>query len=133
MKQNAAGLASICILSTTVLVMLSSTLGLNIGFDASVRRRYPRDMEITVQHTGNAVPPSEQVWSTVQRVFAEKNLKIKNGVQYDYYDLTVNTAGGNKHMKVTVLTVRARCRCLRKMKRSLRFAARITTTRIRWI
>ena len=111
MKQNAAGLASICILSTTVLVMLSSTLGLNIGFDASVRRRYPRDMEITVQHTGNAVPPSEQVWSTVQRVFAEKNLKIKNGVQYDYYDLTVNTAGGNKHMKVTVLTAQEYGRC----------------------
>lgn len=111
MKQNAAGLASICILSTMVLVMLSSTLGLNIGFDASVRRRYPRDMEITVQHTGNAVPPSEQVWSAVQRVFAEKNLKIKNGVQYDYYDLTVNTAGGNKHMKVTVLTAQEYGRC----------------------
>lgn len=111
MKQNAAGLASICILSTMVLVMLSSTLGLNIGFDASVRRRYPRDMEITVQHTGKAVPPSEQVWSTVQRVFAEKNLKIKNGVQYDYYDLTVNTAGGNKHMKVTVLTAQEYGRC----------------------
>lgn len=111
MKQNAAGLASICILSTTVLVMLSSTLGLNIGFDASVRRRYPRDMEITVQHTGNAVPPSEQVWSAVQRVFEEKNLKIKNSVQYDYYDLTVNTAGGNKHIKVTVLTAQEYGRC----------------------
>lgn len=59
MKQNAAGLASICILSTTVLVMLSSTLGLNIGFDASVRRLYQRDMEITVQAEDSVLTPEE--------------------------------------------------------------------------
>ena len=33
MKQNAAGLASICILSTMVLVMLSSTGSLMIGME----------------------------------------------------------------------------------------------------
>ena len=33
MKQNAAGLANICILSTMVLVMLSTTVSLYIGME----------------------------------------------------------------------------------------------------
>ena len=44
MKQNAAGLASICILSTMVLVMVSSTVSLAIGTEDTVRRMYPYEM-----------------------------------------------------------------------------------------
>ena len=42
MKRNGAGLASICILCTMVLVMLSSTLCLYIGAEDSFQKRYPR-------------------------------------------------------------------------------------------
>ncbi|MGM9638154.1 MAG: ABC transporter permease, partial [Butyricicoccaceae bacterium] len=44
MKRNGAGLASICILLTMVLVMLSSTAALYIGAEDSLRTRYPRDI-----------------------------------------------------------------------------------------
>lgn len=45
MKRNGAGLASICILSTMVLVMISSTSCLYFGKDASLLARYPRNIE----------------------------------------------------------------------------------------
>lgn len=44
MKRNGAGLASICILSTMVLVMISSTSCLYIGSEDMLRQRYPRNM-----------------------------------------------------------------------------------------
>ena len=44
MKRNGAGLASICILSTMVLVMLSSTVCLYGGMESSLRSRYPRNI-----------------------------------------------------------------------------------------
>lgn len=43
MKQNAVGLANICILSTMVLVMVSTTVCLYMGVDDSLNLRYPRD------------------------------------------------------------------------------------------
>ena len=48
MKRNGAGLASICILSTMVLVMISSTFCLYTGTEDSMRKRYPRDIALTV-------------------------------------------------------------------------------------
>lgn len=46
MKRNGAGLASICILLTVVLVMLSSTLSLCIGAEDALLGRYPYDVVI---------------------------------------------------------------------------------------
>ena len=42
MKRNGAGLASICILATMVLVMISSTASLYIGSEDALTTRYPR-------------------------------------------------------------------------------------------
>ncbi len=47
MKRNGAGLASICILCTMVLVMLSSTVCLYIGKEESLKNRYPRDINLS--------------------------------------------------------------------------------------
>ncbi len=44
MKQNAVGLSNICILSTAVLVVLSSTVSLYAGFNDIMRTRYPKDV-----------------------------------------------------------------------------------------
>ncbi len=44
MKRNGAGLASICILCTMVLVMLSSTICLYAGAEDSINSSYPRDI-----------------------------------------------------------------------------------------
>lgn len=48
MKRNGAGLASICILCTMVLVMISSTVCLYLGKEDSLRERYPRNINITM-------------------------------------------------------------------------------------
>jgi putative ABC transport system permease protein len=50
MKRNGAGLASICILSTMVLVMLSSTSCLFIGAEDGLRDQYPRDGYIALSY-----------------------------------------------------------------------------------
>lgn len=47
MRRNGAGLASICILLTTVLVMLVSTASLYIGAEGSIQARYPDGITIT--------------------------------------------------------------------------------------
>ena len=46
MKRNGAGLASICILATMVLVTISSTTCLYFGSESLLRARYPRDVNI---------------------------------------------------------------------------------------
>lgn len=46
MKQNAKGLANICILSTAVLVMLSTTLSLYVGMEDALRYRFPKDVSL---------------------------------------------------------------------------------------
>lgn len=44
MKRNGAGLASICILATMVLVMISSTTCLYFGVESTLTARYPKDI-----------------------------------------------------------------------------------------
>ena len=47
MKRNGAGLASICILATMVLVMMASTTSLYFGEEDAIKSRYPRDINIS--------------------------------------------------------------------------------------
>lgn len=49
MKRNGAGLASICILATMVLVMLSSTTCLYFGKEDALRTRYPTDLSVELR------------------------------------------------------------------------------------
>ncbi|HOE08212.1 MAG TPA: hypothetical protein PLU33_09125 [Treponemataceae bacterium] len=48
MKQNAAGLANICILSTMVLFMISTTASLYIGSEDALHTNYPYDISIDI-------------------------------------------------------------------------------------
>lgn len=50
MKRNGAGLASICILSTMVLVMLTSTGCMYFGGTDSLERQYPRDLMLSLHY-----------------------------------------------------------------------------------
>lgn len=50
MKQNAVGLASICILSTGVLLMLSTTVSLNFGMEDLMETRYPYDVNFSLRN-----------------------------------------------------------------------------------
>ncbi len=53
MKRNGAGLASICILSTMILVMLSCTVALYVGDETSVQERFPRHINMDVELNGS--------------------------------------------------------------------------------
>ncbi len=59
MKQNAAGLASICILSCMVLVTISSTAALYFGAESSLMSNYPTEIqiELTVPADNDIVMP----------------------------------------------------------------------------
>lgn len=50
MKQNAVGLANICILSTAVLVMVSATMSLYFGTQDELNERYPADINISLRY-----------------------------------------------------------------------------------
>ncbi|MGM9600440.1 MAG: FtsX-like permease family protein [Faecousia sp.] len=50
MKRNGAGLASICILSTMVLVMMLGSASLYFGTEDSLRTRFPKDICVTVDY-----------------------------------------------------------------------------------
>lgn len=50
MKQNAVGLANICILCTMVMVMISGTLSLWLGTEDIVNTVYPSDLQIKVRY-----------------------------------------------------------------------------------
>ncbi len=74
MKQNAAGLASICILSTMVLVTVATTTSLYIGKQDVENDRYPRDISIsTNQHP-------EQVEKVIEDVRKEDSLSFSDKV-----------------------------------------------------
>ena len=51
MKRNGASLASICILCTAVLVMISSSFSLYIGTEDSMMKRYPTEFEVSTYST----------------------------------------------------------------------------------
>lgn len=68
MKRNGAGLASICILATMVLVMISSTSCLYFGMLDTTNAHYPRDIDVTVgyTHTADASVMSEKKIGTLR-------------------------------------------------------------------
>ena len=56
MKQNAVGLANICILSTMVMVMVSGTLSLYLGVGDAAERAYPADLSGVARYDPEAEP-----------------------------------------------------------------------------
>lgn len=86
MKRNGAGLASICILSTMVLVMLSGTACLYLGCEESMRVRYPRNV---VMDTYSAdVQYVSQVHETAEKVLESYGEDGENLLHYRILDMT---------------------------------------------
>ena len=67
MKQNAVGLANICILCTMVMVMLSGTLSLWLGTEEIVGTVYPSDLQIRVRYD----PDGEEASFDPERLLAD--------------------------------------------------------------
>ena len=83
MKQNAAGLANICILSTIVLVLISSTVSLYAGMEDILDQRFPYDYCIT---TADASDPA--TISSIDRIVEEelsaRHVEKEDGMSYRY-------------------------------------------------
>lgn len=80
MKQNAVGLANICILSTMVLVMVSSTASLIIGTNEIIRERYPYQFEIS-QRMGK-IEDFEKLKNAVRDIADKENVRIKDETSF---------------------------------------------------
>ncbi len=85
MKRNGAGLASVCILATMVLVMLSSTTCLYFGKEDALRTRYPTDLSVELRFTedeGGANEENIQIArGMIESVIAQDNLDVQE--QFD--------------------------------------------------
>lgn len=88
MKQNAVGLANICILSTMVLVMLSSTVSLYIGMEDSIRTKFPRNININL----NEYTPelNDNVEKLISQTLDKHNMKASNKLTYKYINFDIN-------------------------------------------
>lgn len=80
MKRNGSGLASICILSTMVLVMLSSTSSLYFGAKSSNKKLFPYEYSINYNYFSydELLKANETITSFVE----SNNYKIKDRMEY---------------------------------------------------
>ena len=85
MNRTGAGLASVCILLTMVLVMISSTSCLYFGEESALNSRYPRQINLNLfyEEPQMATPESQQdIREAVAQVLAEKGLAAENTLDY---------------------------------------------------
>lgn len=82
MKRNGAGLASVCILITMVLVMIASTSCLYFGKEDVLRSQYPHDFNVTVDFDTLDEVTQENIDKTKAGIdaFMDKNGGISFGI-----------------------------------------------------
>ena len=92
MKQNAAGLASICILSTMVLVVISTTVSMYVGIQDELMARYPNDVCVTVDYN-SVIDKSSEI---EKAIFDEiDSAEVKNKKAFSYLSVFVGQKGDN--------------------------------------
>lgn len=91
MKQNAVGLANICILSTMVLVILSTTVSLYIGFDDALESIYPYSIEINAQQLTEKTDAT--ITKMVDETILNNSIKISREIYYHYLNYSFMQTG----------------------------------------
>ena len=86
MKQNGAGLATICILSTMVLVMVSGTASLYVGNSDILHNRYPREFNFTCR--GDVEASMAAAEQASQEALTARGLAAQNLLRYRYAAFT---------------------------------------------
>ena len=75
MKQNAVGLANICILSTMVLVMISTTVSLYAGMNDVLKYRFPNEFAVTKYVT---TPEEEnKIWQIINEETEKEQVTVQ--------------------------------------------------------
>ena len=85
MKRNGAGLASICILATMVLVMISSTTSLYFGEEDALASRYPREINISFSSLDTQIyknGQADKIRSQIDEIAKKHNADIHNSLTY---------------------------------------------------
>lgn len=88
MKQNAVGLASIAILATGVLVMISSTVALYAGYEGVLNKNYPQDLYFQAgfsKDDSETKSLSPEELERIMRGVADKNGIVIQSVKQDEY------------------------------------------------
>ena len=92
MKQNAVGLANICILCTMVLVTLSSTVSLYIGQKDHLAFQFPNDIEIYMRAVN---PDTSSIDTEIERLSEKYQLSPVNRMEYHRYSYNIFYKDGN--------------------------------------
>lgn len=91
MKQNAVGLANICILSTMVLVMVSTTVALYVGMDDVLKTRFP--YEVTLSGTDLSEEEKLSVDQVITDTMEKYGLTYQTKQKYEATPFAVNRVG----------------------------------------
>lgn len=85
MKQNAIGLASICILSTGVLLMISMTVSIYFGMNDIMLNRNPYDVDMSV--TSISEEECQTAIEAFEKAIADNKVPVEKSVEEIYLDI----------------------------------------------
>lgn len=97
MKQNAVGLASVAILATGVLIMISSTFCLYSRTEAVLKKNYPQDYYISERYDIDGKPakyPENFIETTVSDCAAQHGLEIAESFSQKFLEVTFSHKKG---------------------------------------
>ena len=99
MKQNAIGLASICILSTGVLLMISMTVSIYFGMNDIMLNRYPYDVDMSV--TSISEEECQTAIEAFEKAIADNKVLVEKSVEEIYLDIVCSKNGDQILIKPT--------------------------------
>ena len=99
MKQNAIGLASICILSTGVLLMISMTVSIYFGMNDIMLNRYPYDVDMSV--TSISEDECQTAIEAFEKAIADNKVPVEKSVEEIYLDIVCSKNGDQILIKPT--------------------------------
>ena len=99
MKQNAIGLASICILSTGVLLMISMTVSIYFGMNDIMLNRYPYDVDMSV--TSISEEECQTAIEAFEKTIADNKVPVEKSVEEIYLDIVCSKNGDQILIKPT--------------------------------
>lgn len=99
MKQNAIGLASICILSTGALLMISMTVSIYFGMNDIMLNRYPYDVDMSV--TSISEEECQTAIEAFEKTIADNKVPVEKSVEEIYLDIVCSKNGDQILIKPT--------------------------------
>ena len=95
MRQNAMGLASICIMSTAVLVMISTSVSLYVGLDDSMDTRYPFDVILNSDYSENDEFDNNYIYENLTTYLDGNNIDYGNIKNYTTLFMRASNSNNN--------------------------------------